>query len=412
MRYSYNRLAKTITVQDLDPWRADLRKMTKIYKSIPAAKEEDLLAVFREARQLFWTFKKSFESWVYDEVLPTKRPEGQSPMEREVATKAWTALTNLGDYRMFPQQWDYKTEKHEDAPWKVEKNAKELQKVIVRYQKGMNDTLNAIQDLIEARGGELKRRNLVENYQIGRIKVQVHNAGRDSRMSQGEDGEALVESELSTLQNMTRKLDSAGLGSAVDGLTVHIDFDRTDLRAGQYEAGSDTLTLFPLGTGRENNDTLVHEVGHRFYYRKMPSNARAYWDEVIDQRAIQLTAKDVQKFMQEYYLPAGDYPDRAALQREVLREPDEVERSKMVHFAYGIPVYTRDPREVEKHLLEHKLGRIDLEFISEYGATNAKEAFADAFRKWVLKGPRSLGPWTRDFFTRLTRSGGAATKYA
>jgi hypothetical protein len=50
---------------------------------------------------------------------------------------------------------------------------------------------------------------------------------------------------------------------------------------------------------------------------------------------------------------------------------------------------------------------IDLEFTSEYGKTAPNEAFAEVFRKWVGGRKNELGPWTRQFFKDIVRTGGA-----
>jgi hypothetical protein len=51
---------------------------------------------------------------------------------------------------------------------------------------------------------------------------------------------------------------------------------------------------------------------------------------------------------------------------------------------------------------------IPLEHISDYGRTNAEEAFAEAFKLYILFGPKKLKPWTLWFFKEIVRTGGAS----
>ena len=44
------------------------------------------------------------------------------------------------------------------------------------------------------------------------------------------------------------------------------------------------------------------------------------------------------------------------------------------------------------------------------GNTNAEEAFAEAFKLYIIRGPGKLGEWTRWFFREIVRTGGATLK--
>jgi hypothetical protein len=169
--------------------------------------------------------------------------------------------------------------------------------------------------------------------------------------------------------------------------------------------------------GMESNSTLIHEIGHRFYYRSMPTNAQAYWEEVIDSRSVKITAGDVQYFVNTFIRPEFDRNEHMPYAPDVRgRVKAEIEeetplRAKMHYLALHFPG-GQSPDEAASRLMGEVDTRVDLEFISEYGATNAKEAFAEAFMLWVTKGPRAVQAWTRDFFVRLTRAGGGSAKYA
>lgn len=73
------RQAPKIDTSHVKKWRQDLRRMTKIYRSIDTSpwnypgdekKQQQELLKFNEARGLFRTFSKNFEKWYRFELLP------------------------------------------------------------------------------------------------------------------------------------------------------------------------------------------------------------------------------------------------------------------------------------------------------------------------------------------------------
>lgn len=378
--------------------------MTKIYKSIPTAPDDETkLAYFEEARRLFANFHNTFEAWAYDELLTTRDKDKQTWEERQVATTVWTALATLG-YQIFPTQWSSKTDKHESAPWAMERD---IDKNITRYQRAFNVAFKAIDDLLATRKNQGKvPLEPVELLHIGPVQVVIHNQGREERNNDGS-----LDDELGSLTDAIHKIIKAGFPEAVRGLTVHVSFIQTALRAGQYDPSKDELYLFPLGVGRENNQTLVHEIGHRFYFRALPANAREHWKEVIDSRAVIIEDKDIDHMVDKYMAPwikaHGSTPFRTELLPLIHEESEEL-AAKCRELSDHVPAFTREPEEIRDFWKKNYKGeRVNLEEVTDYGNTNEKEAFAEAFMLYVTQGPRALGPWTRQFFETISRGGGA-----
>ena len=73
------------------------------------------------------------------------------------------------------------------------------------------------------------------------------------------------------------------------------------------------------------------------------------------------------------------------------------------------PVYsTYNRKEVATKLSDRWVGpgkEIPIEHITNYGNTNAEEAFAEAFKLYIVRGPGKLGEWTRWFFREIVRTG-------
>ena len=390
---------------DTEKWRTDLRKMTKIYKSVQTVPEDQKLPTLLEARDLFRTFSKTFDDWVYKELLPSVKPDEQSYQEQKVAKAVWTALISIAD--LFPVSYNYKTDKHETSVFAFERD---IDKNITKYQRAFNIALKAIEDLIKDRK-ELGTTQLeaIELLHVGPIQVVVHNQGREKR-----DMEGALDDELRSIKHATDLIVRAGFPKAVEGLTLHVSFIQTKLIAGHYDHSNDELVLFPLGVGRENNHTFIHECGHRFYYRALPSNARQHWGEVIDQHAVIIEKSDIDHMVDKYVKPYADKhrhtPNRQEIMPIIQREETVEMAAKCIEMSNHMPVFTNDPEEVRKFWLDsdYILGaRVNLEEISNYASTDEKEAFAEAFMLYITEGPRSLGPWTLDFFKRISQAGGA-----
>ena len=74
------RIAKNITVQDLAQWKADLRRMTKIYRDVDP-KKPDAVEKLIEKAKLFQTFAETFVLWV------SKGPRAIKPWTRAFFVK-------------------------------------------------------------------------------------------------------------------------------------------------------------------------------------------------------------------------------------------------------------------------------------------------------------------------------------
>jgi hypothetical protein len=400
--YSYDRVARTITPQDLKPWEADLRRMTKIYRTIPEATEEERSAVFSEARQLFGTFRQNFETWVYKTVLPPVQKD-KPWAEEQVRRKAWDAIISLRD--LFPTTWDYKGEAHIDAPWGV---AQVIDKNIRRYQRAFGQAFDAIREYLESRSAPVERSE-TEHYDIAGMNVVIHGFGRGD-----EDLEKDLDDFLRHLGFFAKRIERTGFGKGLQGLNIEVSFadaktlGSPNLDCGLYNPASDALTIYPLGFIGSDGGTFTHEVGHRYWFRVLSNNARAHWTEVMAAQMTEITKADVDEFTDKYL---AKHPDlyRTDLVALVNRTEDDAERkAKFKELAEGsrpIDVENGDTEKLRDVLTKYVGDKVHIEDISDYARTNPTEAFADAFRFYVLKGPNALGPWTRVFFERIVWGG-------
>ena len=407
MIYDYDRSKSRIALAGpgaVEKWRSDLRRMTKIYKSVESTPEEKQHEILLEARSYFIPFRSNFEAWIFDEVLPSRDAKKQDWWEQKVAKAAWDAQRSIENSLLFPVSWNYKTEQHEPS---VHAMVSTIDKNVTRYQRAFNLAFKALDELFQERARKGKESlKPVELLHVGPVQVVIHNQGRYEQGSTDKE----LEDELGNITQAVHRIEHAGFSQAVKGLTVHIVFVSVGLHAGAYDPSKDELTLYPLGTGRENNQTLIHECGHRFYAKALPANARAHWKEIIDARALTIENSDIDHFVDKYIKPEvtkGFLPERRELLQKIHEESPELE-SKCRALIEHVPGFTTNIEEIRDFLKTHYKGtRVNLEEITDYAATDEKEAFAEAFQLYVIHGPGALGPWTRNFFKAISRSGGA-----
>lgn len=393
--------------------------MTKIYRDLDAdvpydADEQRVRAAeaaWQQARKLFRNFRENFVEWVYKELLPKETSDRPATfMEKEIRKSAWDFRYVLDDYELFPAQHSSKS-----PDWS--KFRREREKNIKRYQGKATKALKDIDEYLSTKPEEkLERRAPVEHMEVGGVHVVILNFGRD------DDDDENLDAFLRGLRDHVGEIRQAGFAGAVKGLTVTVDFDQqakdwdTD---GKYTPATDTLTMYPLGLAGEGSGhgSFVHECGHRFYFRELPTGARNHWEEVLQSRSVDITQDDVRRFAElvsrkvnpaKLWEMMGD-DDRLRAALPDARGPEDEAKFRELCRLPLMPWHVKEfDRAAYERLLSSRVGEpVQIEEITDYGNTNPMEAFAETFRLWVTKGARSVKPWTREFFRTICRSGGA-----
>ncbi len=406
----------TLTVKSLEPWKSDLRRMTKIYRDVPSEGED--LAKWREARKLFVTFTNNWDEWVYKVLLPKTDPKSETALAKHVRKTAWDARIALDASRLFEENWDSRSDTHQPSPWKL-KSIRDTN--IRRYQKAFGEAFEAIEEYLTQQGGTVDRYEREDHFEVSGMNVVLRNWGRDGENTDKAYRDKILTGYLHDLNRGVKKIESAGFGLALKGLDLFIDFDsQKGLTLGQYSPSKDELTIFALGLaiatgeGGEGHGTFSHEIGHRFWFRNLSSTAREAWSEALTANSAKIEAADVETFFNKVIKPNAhpEHLDRHDLAKLVEKlAPTDADRVKWLELADISPASAKEdwkyvPESYRERLLEDVGEVVHLEHISEYARTNPIEAFADVFRLWVEKGPGALGPWTRDLFKRIVGTGG------
>lgn len=405
------RFAATVDKAALDHWKRDLKTMTKIYRDLPVDPawddehgKREATEQFEEARKLFRNYREGFSDWVYKVVLP-----------KELAYEDKIVRKSTWDFRHTLDSGSFLFPTFGSGTPDFPRLRNDRDKNIRRYQAAATKAFKDLDEYISQKGGSLERPDEESHFEVGGVPVIVKNQGR---------AEADIEAELHMAMNQLKKridrIKGAGFSSAVRGLTLTIDFGlKESMTNAMYNPASDTLTFLPLGLVGEDTGagTLTHEIGHRFYFKDLPGQARAHWDEVMANKGIPITKDVIHRFV-ETVARNVDQNDPLALRddRKLLKAVLPAAQSESDELAFRqlakLPVIPWDSSTFDKDryrsLIESTEGEIVyVEEISEYGHTSPVEAFAECFRLFIVKGPRALGPWTREFFSTICRAGGA-----
>jgi hypothetical protein len=397
-------------------WAKDLRVLTKAYKQIGSDSEDpQAIKDFKKVRRAFGTFQENFEKWVYKFFLQYKWQGASDKTEsweaKEVREKCWRAVTSLGGN--FPEFWDFQTKKHRVSPQIL---AREREKNIRRYRAEFREGIKALLQYV-AIYGDQEREKPIEQAQIGPVKLVIHNFKRKGGSEQGEASrEKSFKQLVDGIKSWSKKIQKAGFGKCIEGLTVDLDFgltaDTGEMVNGEYYMNKDMLKLYGCGM---TQDTFTHELGHRFWYRELPSNAKKHWQDTIKSKKVSIERKDVEDYVEKYFDKNGSkiYKRRAGL-KVIDKNEDNVETKAKFKALQMTSVYsTENRKEVVTKLADRWVGpgkEIPIEHITNYGNTNPEEAFAEAFKLYIIRGPGKLGEWTRWFFREIVRTGGATIK--
>ena len=137
----------TIDSNSVKKWAADLRKLTKAYKSIGDSEDDPAtLKQYDKIRRAFATFGNNFEKWVYKFFLQYNwqgSRQGETWEAKEVREKAWVAVTSL--MGNFPEAWDYVEKKHKPSPQLL---VRYREKTIRRYRTAFREGINKAQPVL------------------------------------------------------------------------------------------------------------------------------------------------------------------------------------------------------------------------------------------------------------------------
>ena len=350
----------------------------------------------------------------------------------------------------FPEVWDSETDKRLVS---FDIIGKDRAKLAASAKRRAYSALLELSKYIAASRIQIEapRRETIEHRGV-KISISAHSEKIRNEVSL-DDPNSPLQAFLGDIDLLKSKLTRRGMEKLLgDGLTIELA-DRAENRsiwvAGSYNIEKDRLFVFQLGLAHTKASTsslystAIHELGHRLYFRYMPSQARTAWQAAFDSKYQAVTYDDVEIALELWNkakqqaeenpgatvyteLERGGYPHSYTA---VADEPDLAKKkvlSALMAMGYGAD--TRSTKEL-REILQSKFQReedgdsgpprdatppwvvLD-EPLSDYGETNAIEAFAEAFRLYVDQGPGALPPGWRTALEDAAAASGMHLKKA
>lgn len=374
---------------------------------------------FMTLRKAFTTFKTNFDKWVYGKILSNKNVKDETLGQDDVRKKAWDFIIDLELYKMFPESYEYELEKHIPMPWDDGMNETHKKRYINKYQRRWRQFKEAFEFLVEYGSERLKKKE-DEQIQIAGVNILIKN--------KQEENEKTLKKYISHFKKVVAQVKKAGMGKALQGLQMNINFDVSteqdiyatygDLVGGSYSPDKDQLNIFPLGMGRRiDDDTFIHEIGHRYWYRHVPERAKDAWEKKINQRVVKVDIDHIDKFMKLYYRDEYEsFQMRKDIEKDIEKNiEDPTEKLVFTYLSKNTPLFDVKDGDTKTAYREFLIKRakgeeIPLEWITDYGRTNPVEAFAEAFKLWIGGSKGKLGEWTRAWFKNIVAKGGVNIK--
>lgn len=412
--YTYDRTAATINQGTLDKLQKEFRLLTKIYRSIEAkewaseSERAEDIERWDEAREIFTRWRDNFTEFAYKVLLPQNK---SNAFTKEVEKDVWNLRHTLEAFQLFPTDYPSRQRNFDEF-------RRNREKMVKRYQVAATKCFKTLETWLYNR--EYQVEDAVKHFEVSGVNVVILN---QQMATDGSDQS--IDPYLRRLKDKINDIRRAGFGKAVDGLEVTVNFEKEKgegLTAAMYTPGTDRMTMLSLGLIQEEKGlhrTFTHEIGHRFYFKVLPSQARSHWEEVMTARGVTVTKEDVlhfadivnRKVEQSGVSKMMEKEDRLQAVLPQAKSEEEEAKFRELNDTPLISFFGDESYSYSQYVQRLESNSVDqvvqLEEISEYANTSPMEAFAECFWMYVLKGPRALKPWTRGFFERICLAGGA-----
>lgn len=399
----------------LEKWKGDLRKMTKIYQSLKAEDTPQAVKEFKEANKLFIQFRQNWEKF-YTQFGGKMIGNDEPMLAKEVRVTGWQAETSFSNF--FPDAYDYNLKTHVPAPWELDRGRRRgdtrKNKILV-YQKAFKKAFDAIETLIK------NKFDVVKPDTEEKINVAGINLIITKDMDTGNWTHKNIKMFVDILPKAVQAIKKAGFSKPLRGVTVRLEMTErsgNNTKGGEYHSNDNTLSIYKWGIADKTSAlrTLVHELGHLYYRTYLTQKARDAWDKAIWNSFITVEKKHVEEFFNAHIFNKVEpndegyyYVDKPQKNRIIATikktENDPSRKAIFDYIVHNLPFKAT----LDKAKDELDGARIHIEFISDYARKNTEEAFCEAFAIYVNQRGK-LGEWTREFFKEIARSGGANIK--
>jgi hypothetical protein len=231
------------------------------------------------------------------------------------------------------------------------------------------------------------------------------------------------------LKRTNALLSKAGLGSATGGRLFA--YPGTSLGGAakgseggvaSYSISKDSLKVAVGASVRELTHSLVHELGHRVYFKALSGNGRTAWEQFfgdnVGDPGLDRMIKDWEAWHAKneryrgslaYYLSEGGVSEQDKMFWNLIyRKFDIVDKID----PYGRVQKTKGPSPLEQVKAKQSEIKVFLMPVSAYSGKDAHELFAEVLAYMLVDGPQKVEPLVRDVFSRAVPSLKTASRVA
>ncbi len=233
------------------------------------------------------------------------------------------------------------------------------------------------------------------------------------------------------LTKAERYLQQRGLGELTKGLTVFIyptaGIPGRPSTNAWYNYGDDTAAIavgsawFKKSSVDRMVQSMVHELGHRAYFRVMSNNGRRMWEAFYEEMQEPPDVDGMIRDWDAFVADADDEKDQRVRSHfkerggwySTLRKQDReaatwllmavdnfnLDSGEKFDNRHGYPTKSSVPALDALKARKSEI-KVFAEPVTAYSSTSAHELFAEAFAHYLTHGPRTLSPRLRSQFQR------------
>lgn len=406
------RFDETITKASIEKWHKDFQAFTKNVRRIKTYEDFDLV---REAAK---RWADNFEKYIYNNFLGQNfyntgfKKKDHSATE-EARKKVWALILLIGGHsKELSRQAEFRD---------FEKQRDNIYQKLARLGR---EAFESLYGLFYQDDEEFEELYVEDDLEVLGFKVKVIH----SEKSSAKDDVKEFESGLKKAKDLIEK---KGFKDSLKGLHLILDLQGSETVYSQgasafYQPGTTEISLlYP------SFESLIHEIGHRYYYVCMNDEQRDLWKGFFDNTSMTVIESDVEKFKK--ILTAG-LEKQVEEWKSQLESKDtypydvvygSVEVFKKLYYSLTKDIDNESVKGYSEAALKHLIDKdnnnrilsqivynnlslkkaIDLVFgfvgvnvrnsncitftiprmfVTDYGQTNEKELYAETFRNYML----------------------------
>ena len=302
--FSQYLLLESITKGDVQKWKNDAFAFISNVDKIKNGKQ------LCDVQNAFEVFRHNFYEFYYKRILGGNANIGQMPFTdlTKNLNDAGNDFLDGTDRVFLPKdtkdlKLEIKANEHlyvwYNEAWEDWYNdwKKSRSQVKTKLQKAIQPVFRALEDLINTHG-EIEDKYVEHEYTLLGVPVVSHVKEKDQNQSK------LLKRFEEIIKNSIPLIKKKNLSRIFSGLKVRIDlqqFPSQGIRhaGGAYARDRDYLWVFPLGI-IDDEQSFIHEVGHRYFYQMLSNDARKTWADWILKRMTYFTQKEMYEIESAY----------------------------------------------------------------------------------------------------------------